>query len=126
LSPTWRSAWWGRAIVALLLVLFVGRGCCDPCRRDRRHRSNETFTLTVLFVALGSAWRRTRSDSRWRWAASWPAMLLSETEFRHQTERDQAVPGHPARPVFVSVGMLLDLRLLLGRCPGAAALPRCW
>ena len=114
LSPTWL-----RAIVALLLVLFVGRRLLRPLFGEiARHRSSETFTLTVLFVALGSAWATNALGLSMALGGFLAGMLLSETEFRHQTE----AVIKPFQDIllglfFVSVGMLLDLRLLLGQLP---------
>ena len=119
LSPTWLLGMVGRAIVALLLVLFVGRRLLRPLFGEiARHRSSETFTLTVLFVALGSAWATNALGLSLALGGFLAGMLLAETEFRHQTE----AVIKPFQDIllglfFVSVGMLLDLRLLLGQLP---------
>ena len=119
LSPTWLLGMVGRAIVALLLVLFVGRRLLRPLFGEiARHRSSETFTLTVLFVALGSAWATNALGLSLALGGFLAGMLLAETEFRHQTE----AVIKPFQDIllglfFVSVGMLLDLRLLLAQLP---------
>jgi CPA2 family monovalent cation:H+ antiporter-2 len=109
----------GRAILALLLVLLLGRWMLRPLFREiARHRSSETFTLTVLFVALGAAWATHALGLSMALGAFLAGMLLSETEFRHQTE----AVIKPFQDIllglfFVSVGMLLDLQLLLAQLP---------
>jgi CPA2 family monovalent cation:H+ antiporter-2 len=119
LSPSWLLGMVGRATLALLLVLILGRWLLRPLFREiARHRSSETFTLTVLFVALGSAWATHHLGLSMALGGFLAGMLLSETEFRHQTE----AVIKPFQDIllglfFVSVGMLLDLRLLLLQLP---------
>ncbi len=119
LNPAWLLGMVGRAVVALLLVLVLGRWLFRPLFREiARHRSSETFTLTVLFVALSSAWATHELGLSMALGAFLAGMLLSETEFRHQTE----AVIKPFQDIllglfFVSVGMLLDLRLLLAQLP---------
>jgi len=119
LSPGWLLGMVGRAVLALVLVLLVGRWLLRPLFREiARHRSSETFTLTVLFVALGAAWSTHALGLSMALGGFLAGMLLSETEFRHQTE----AVIKPFQDIllglfFVSVGMLLDLRLLLLQLP---------
>jgi CPA2 family monovalent cation:H+ antiporter-2 len=119
LGPTWLLGMVGRAIVALLVVLVLGRLLARPLFREiARHRSTETFTLTVLFVALGGAWATHHLGLSMALGGFLAGMLLAETEFRHQTE----AVIKPFQDIllgvfFVSVGMLLDLRTLLGQLP---------
>jgi CPA2 family monovalent cation:H+ antiporter-2 len=119
LNPTWLLGMVGRAVAALLLVLLFGRWLLRPLFREiTRHRSSETFTLTVLFVALASAWATHALGLSMALGGFLAGMLLAETEFRHQTE----AVIKPFQDIllglfFVSVGMLLDLRLLLAQLP---------
>jgi len=119
LNPAWLLGMVGRAVLALVLVLVLGRWLFRPLFREiARHRSSETFTLTVLFVALSSAWATHELGLSMALGAFLAGMLLSETEFRHQTE----AVIKPFQDIllglfFVSVGMLLDLRLLLMQLP---------
>ena len=119
LNPAWLLGMDGRAVLALVLVLVLGRWLFRPLFREiARHRSSETFTLTVLFVALSSAWATQELGLSMALGAFLAGMLLSETEFRHQTE----AVIKPFQDIllglfFVSVGMLLDLRLLLMQLP---------
>jgi CPA2 family monovalent cation:H+ antiporter-2 len=118
-GPMWLLGLAGRAVVALLVVLVLGRILARPLFREiARHRSTETFTLTVLFVALGGAWATHRLGLSMALGGFLAGMLLAETEFKIQTE----AVIKPFQDIllgvfFVSVGMLLDLRLLLGQLP---------
>ena len=114
-----------RAVVALLLVLVAAAaGCCDRCfTRSRGTAAPRSFTLTVLFVVLAGAWAtHALGLSMALGAASSRALLLAETEFRHQTEA-VIKPFHDILLglFFVSVGMLLDLRLLVIQLAARAA-----
>jgi CPA2 family monovalent cation:H+ antiporter-2 len=118
-GPEWLLGLVGRAIIALLVVLLLGRWALRPLFHEiARHRSSETFTLTVLFVALGGAWATHALGLSMALGAFLAGMLLAETEFRHQTE----AVIKPFRDIllgvfFVSVGMLFDLRLLFTQLP---------
>jgi len=119
LSPAWLLGMVGRALLALVIVLVLGRWLLRPLFHEiARHRSSETFTLTVLFVALAAAWATHELGLSMALGAFLAGMLLAETEFRHQTE----AVIKPFQDIllglfFVSVGMLLDLRLLLTQLP---------
>jgi CPA2 family monovalent cation:H+ antiporter-2 len=119
LDGAWLAGLVGRAIAALLAVLVLGRWVLRPLFHEiARYRSSETFTLTVLFVSLGGAWATHALGLSSALGAFLAGMLLAETEFRHQTE----AVLKPFQDIllglfFVSVGMLLDLRLLLAQLP---------
>ncbi len=119
LSPAWLFGMVGRAVIALLVVLLLGRWILRPLfHQIARLRNTETFTLTVLLVALGGAWTTEQLGLSTALGGFLAGMLLAETEFRHQTE----AVIKPFRDVllglfFVSVGMLLELRLLLSQLP---------
>jgi CPA2 family monovalent cation:H+ antiporter-2 len=118
-GSAWLLGMVGRAVVALLLVLVVGRWALRPLFHEiARQRSTETFTLTVLFVVLLSAWATHALGLSMALGGFLAGMLLAETEFRHQTE----AVIKPFQDIllglfFVSVGMLLDLRLLVIQLP---------
>lgn len=119
LSPAWLAGMAGRALLALLIVLAVGRWLLRPLFHEiARHRSTETFTLTVLFVVLGGAAATHTLGLSMALGAFLAGMLLAETEFRHETE----AVIKPFQDIllglfFVSVGMLLDLRMLITELP---------
>jgi CPA2 family monovalent cation:H+ antiporter-2 len=119
LGGGWLLGMAGRAVLALLVVLVLGRVLARPLLHEiARHRSTETFTLTVLFVALGGAWATQALGLSMALGGFLAGMLLAETEFRHQTE----AVIKPFQDIllgvfFVSVGMLLDLKALLPQLP---------
>jgi CPA2 family monovalent cation:H+ antiporter-2 len=118
-GPLWLLGVAGRAALALLAVLVIGRLVARPLFREiTRHRSTETFTLTVLFVALGGAWATDELGLSMPLGGFLAGMLLAETEFKHQTEA-VIKPFHDILlgVFFVSVGMLLDLGELLAQLP---------
>jgi CPA2 family monovalent cation:H+ antiporter-2 len=118
-GPLWLLGVAGRAALALLAVLVIGRLVARPLFREiTRHRSTETFTLTVLFVALGGAWATNELGLSMPLGGFLAGMLLAETEFKHQTEA-VIKPFHDILlgVFFVSVGMLLDLGELLAQLP---------
>ncbi len=123
-GPAWFLNMAGRAVAALVVVLVAGRWVLRPLFHEiARHRSSETFTLTVLFVALGGAWATHALGLSMALGAFLAGMLLAETEFRYQTE----AVIKPFQDIllglfFVSVGMLLNLRLLLAQLPLILAL----
>jgi CPA2 family monovalent cation:H+ antiporter-2 len=123
-GPIWFLNMAGRAVAALVVVLLLGRWVLRPLFHEiAKHRSTETFTLTVLFVVLGGAWATHALGLSMALGAFLAGMLLAETEFRHQTE----AVIKPFQDIllglfFVSVGMLLNLRLLVAQLPLVLAL----
>jgi monovalent cation:H+ antiporter-2, CPA2 family len=101
-------------LLALVLVLAIGRWLLRPLFYEIAHsRLRELFTLTVLLVVLSCAWITQRVGLSMALGAFLAGMMLAETEYRHQVESTV----RPFRELllglfFISVGMLLDLRLL--------------
>ncbi|MEO8307264.1 MAG: cation:proton antiporter [Pseudomonadota bacterium] len=104
----------GSGLVALLVVLFMGRVLLRPLFVEiARSRLKELFTLTVLLVVLASAWVTERAGLSLALGGFLSGMLLAETEYRHQIE----AVVRPFRELllglfFISLGMLLNLNLL--------------
>jgi CPA2 family monovalent cation:H+ antiporter-2 len=76
-------------------------------------RSRELFMLNVLLITLGLAWLTNLAGLSLALGAFLAGMLIAETEYRHQVEEDIK----PFRDVllglfFITVGMLLDLRVV--------------
>ncbi len=105
----------GIGAVSLLLVLAVGRLILRPLLVEIAHsRLKELFTLTVLLVIILSGWITQTAGLSMALGGFLAGMLLAETEYRHQVE----AVIRPFRELllglfFISVGMLLDLRLLM-------------
>ncbi|MBS0398597.1 MAG: cation:proton antiporter, partial [Proteobacteria bacterium] len=107
------------AAVALALVLAAGRWLLRPLFMSiAGARSTELFALAVLLVALASAWATQAVGLSLALGAFMAGMMLAETEFRHQVEatirsyRDVLIGLF-----FVTIGMLLDVELLLRELP---------
>ncbi len=103
--------------ISVVVVLAAGRWLLRPLFHEIAHRRlRELFTLTVLLVVLASAWVSNASGLSLALGAFLSGMMLAETEYRYQIE--SAI--RPFRDIllglfFISVGMLLDVRLLVGK-----------
>ncbi len=112
------------AVGMLVLVLLVGRFLLRPAFHQLAvTRSAELFTLAVLLTALGSAWATHQVGLSLALGGFLAGMMLGETEYRHQIEADI----RPFRDVllglfFITVGMLIDVRLLLAHAWQVTAL----
>jgi CPA2 family monovalent cation:H+ antiporter-2 len=104
-----------KAAAALAIVIIAGprlmRGWLGVVAR---RRSNELFVLNVLLVILVMAYLTGLAGLSMVLGAFLAGMLISETEFRFQVEEDIK----PFRDVllglfFITVGMMLDLHLVL-------------
>jgi len=103
-----------KGTIAFVLIWFLGRRLLPRLLHGvTRAGSRELFTLTVLFLALATAWLTELFGLSLAMGAFLGGMLLGETVYRHQIEAD-------ARPFkdllmglfFVTVGMELDYPLL--------------
>jgi len=104
-----------KAAAVLALLLFFGqklmRGWFTIVVK---RRSQELFMLNLLLVTLGAAWITEHAGLSMALGAFVAGMLISETPYKHQVEEDIK----PFRDVllglfFITIGMLLDLRLVL-------------
>jgi K+:H+ antiporter len=108
-----------KVVVLLALVLVFGQRLMRWWfTLVARRRSAELFMLNVLLITLGLAWLSERVGLSLALGAFLAGMLISETEFRYQVEEDIK----PFRDVllglfFVTVGMFLDLRLIVFSLP---------
>jgi len=104
----------GSGLAALLVMLLAGRWLLRPLFVEiARSRLKELFTLAVLLVVLGSAWITEHAGLSLALGGFLAGMMLAETEYRHQVE----AVIRPFRELllglfFISVGMLLDVRLV--------------
>ncbi len=112
------------AAAALLLVLATGRWLLRPLFvLIAGVRSSELFSLAVLLAVLASAWATQAAGLSLALGAFLAGMGLAETEFRHQIE----ATIRPYREVllgvfFITLGMLLDVPLLLRNLPLVSAI----
>ena len=108
-----------KAAVVLALLLFLGQ----RLMRGWFHlvagqKSSELFVLNVLLITLGLAYVTELAGLSLALGAFVAGALISETEYRYQVETDIK----PFRDVllglfFVTIGMLLDLSVVLEQAP---------
>jgi monovalent cation:H+ antiporter-2, CPA2 family len=114
----------GIAALALLLVLAAGRWLLRPLfLAIASVRSAELFSLAVLLAVLASAWATHAVGLSLALGAFLAGMMLAETEFRHQIEATiRSYREVLLGLFFITVGMLLDVGLLLRHFPLVAAI----
>jgi CPA2 family monovalent cation:H+ antiporter-2 len=83
-----------------------------------RRKSDELFMLNLLLITLGLAWLTEHAGLSLALGAFVAGMLISETEYKHQVETDIR-PFHDVLLglFFITIGMMLDWRLVLERWP---------
>jgi CPA2 family monovalent cation:H+ antiporter-2 len=103
------------AALALALVLAAGRWLLRPLfHAIASVRSTELFALTALLVVLAAAWATRAAGLSLALGGFLAGMMLAETEFRHQVEASiRSYRDVLVGLFFISVGMLLDGRLLI-------------
>ena len=113
-----------KASVVLALLLGLGQRIVRPWFHIvAAQKSSELFVLNVLFFTLLLAWLTESAGLSLALGAFLAGMLISETEYRLQVEEDIK----PFRDVllglfFVTVGALLDLRIVMAHWVVIAAL----
>jgi len=101
-------------VAAVGIVLVMGRWLLRPLFREITHSQlRELFTLAVLLVVLASAWLSSEAGLSLALGGFLAGVMLAETEYRHQIE----AVIRPFRDIllglfFITVGMLLDVRIL--------------
>ena len=114
----------GIAALALLVVLAAGRWLLRPLfLMIASVRSAELFSLAVLLAVLASAWATHAAGLSLALGAFLAGMMLAETEFRHQIEATiRSYREVLLGLFFITVGMLLDVGLLLRDLPVVTAI----
>jgi CPA2 family monovalent cation:H+ antiporter-2 len=114
----------GTAVLALLLVLAAGRWLLRPVfLLIASVRSAELFSLAVLLAVLASAWATHAVGLSLALGAFLAGMMLAETEFRHQVEATiRSYREVLLGLFFITVGMLLDVRLLFHNLAAVTAI----
>jgi CPA2 family monovalent cation:H+ antiporter-2 len=106
--------------IALITVLMVGgpRVMRWWLTLVARRKSEELFVLNLLLVTLGLAWLTELAGLSLALGAFIAGMLISETQYKQQVETDIR-PFHDVLLglFFISIGMMLDWRLVLERWP---------
>ena len=109
----------GKATIAFVLILAFGRLALRPVLRlVARNGTPELFTGIVLLVVLGVGWMTEQVGLSMALGAFLAGLLMAETEYRPQIEGDiQPFRGILLALFFMTVGMGLDLELLVRRAP---------
>jgi CPA2 family monovalent cation:H+ antiporter-2 len=111
------GAFKGAVIVTVLLV--GGKRVMHAwLKLVARKKSEELFVLNILLITLGLAWLTELAGLSLALGAFIAGMLISETEFKHQVEAEIR-PFHDVLLglFFITIGMLLDWRLVLAQWP---------
>jgi len=108
-----------KTALVLALNFVIARRLVRPILTEiAAARQRELFMLTVLLLTLAAAWTTHAVGLSYALGAFLAGMVLGDTEYRHQVEGDIA----PFRDVllglfFITVGMLVDLSILLRYAP---------
>lgn len=111
-------------VLSVVIVLAAGRWLLRPLFNEIAHsRLRELFTMAVLFVVLASAWISHRAGLSLALGGFLSGMMFAETDYRHQIE----TVIRPFKDIllglfFITVGMLLDVHLLVAEFPLVSAL----
>ncbi len=108
-----------KAAILITVLLVGGQGVMRWwLTLVARRKSEELFVLNLLLVTLGLAWLTELAGLSLALGAFIAGMLISETEYKHQVETDIR-PFHDVLLglFFISIGMMLDWRLVLERWP---------
>ena len=101
----------GQAVIAVAVILFVGRLVIRPLFRFiGSTTSREMFLALVLLVIFGTAVATEEAGLSLALGAFLAGLLLAETEYRHEIEVDiEPFKGLLLGLFFVSVGMSVDI-----------------
>ena len=113
-----------KAVVALVGIMVLGRKVLSPLLRTvASARSPELFTGVTLLIVLGVGWLTERAGLSMALGAFLAGLVIAETEFRHQVEADiEPFRGILLALFFMTVGMTIDLRLILNEAVSVAGL----
>ena len=104
-----------RTVAVILAVVIGGRYLLRPVFRFvAKADSTEVFTATALLVVTGVAWLMELAGVSATLGAFLAGMLLADSEYRHELESNiEPFKGLLLGLFFISVGMSMDLSLLL-------------
>jgi len=106
-----------KAVLVLAVILLAGGRVLQPWLRIVvKRKSDELFMLNLLLLTLGLAWVTELAGLSLALGAFLAGMLIAETPYKAQVEADI----RPFRDVllglfFITIGMLLDWRLVLAQ-----------
>jgi monovalent cation:H+ antiporter-2, CPA2 family len=105
----------GKAALAVLLILVAAWYLVPRLLVEVvRSRSRELFVITIILVCLGIAWLSSLAGLSLALGAFIAGLIISESEYSHQAMAE-ILPFRDSFNClfFISIGMLLDLRVLL-------------
>lgn len=112
----WDLAWIGVKALLFLGITFTLVRYCLPwvLASVAQTRKREAFVLSIIFVCLGTAWATAHVGLSMALGAFVAGLVLSESRFSHQA-LGEVVPFREVFNclVFVSIGMLFDIRALI-------------
>jgi K+:H+ antiporter len=112
LTVVWSAA---KAVLAVLLILVTAWYLVPRLLVEVvRSRSRELFVITIILVCLGIAWLSSLAGLSLALGAFIAGLIISESEYSHQAMAE-ILPFRDSfnSLFFISIGMLLDLRVLL-------------
>ena len=106
-----------RTVGAIVVVMVGGRYLLRPVFRFvARADAVEVSTATALLVVMGTAWLMEQVGLSYTLGAFLAGVLLADSEYRHELESNiEPFKGLLLGLFFISVGMSMDLSLLLHR-----------
>jgi monovalent cation:H+ antiporter-2, CPA2 family len=113
----------GKALVAIAAVAAASRLLLPPLLRlVTSSGGREAFPLAVVVASVGTAWLGTLLGLSMAVGAFLAGLMLAESEFSHQAYAEV----RPVRDVlsglfFISLGMLVDMRVILDNLPAVLA-----
>ena len=113
-----------KAVGLITLLLWGGQGVMRWwLTLVARRKSQELFVLNLLLMTLGLAWLTELAGLSLGLGAFICGMLISETEYKYQVEAEIR-PFHDVLLglFFITIGMLLDWRLVLLQWPAVLVL----
>jgi CPA2 family monovalent cation:H+ antiporter-2 len=118
--PTGQAVWAVARSAALLAVIVAVSWVTVPklLQQIVRSRSRELFLLTIIVLCLGIAWLTSLTGLSLALGAFIAGLLISESEYSHQAMAE-VLPFRDSfnSLFFVSIGMLMDVRVVLAH-PG--------
>ena len=109
----------GVAVAAIAVIVVAGRYLLNPLFRIlARSGAREAMTAAALLVVLGAAGLMEAAGLSAALGAFLAGLLLSESTFRHELEANvDAFRGLLLAVFFMSIGMSLDIKVVLGHIP---------
>jgi CPA2 family monovalent cation:H+ antiporter-2 len=103
-----------KAVAVVTVIVLIARFLVPSMLvRVVRSRSRELFLITVILICLGIAWLSSLAGLSLAIGAFIAGLVVSESEYSHQAMAEVLPFRHGFNSLFfISIGMLLDLRVL--------------